>query len=398
MAPTILHYNLTSTLPPQSLRSLRTAGLFAGIGGLELGLQRHGHPTVFLSEIDRTAQAILRTRFPDIRLEGDVRLQVQLPPCDLVAAGFPCQDLSQCGKTRGIDGQNSSLVREVFRLVEAAERKPEWVLLENVPFMLRLDRGRAMTFIAGELERLGYQWAYRTVDARAFGLPQRRLRVVLLAALKGDPRTILFADNSPEPSPTQAAEGYGFYWTEGSNGLGWGVDCVPTLKGGSGIGIPSPPAIWIPAERRIVTIDIRDAERLQGFPSDWTKPAEKVDRRSGGRWRLIGNAVCVRVAAWVGRRLARPGIMSCDLSVVIDRAGPWPTAAYGDGKTVRRVLASTWPVVWRHRKILDFLRFRKQPLSARATAGFLSRAKKSPLTFANNFLADLEHHLASVIT
>lgn len=353
---------------------------------------------MFLSEIDPAAKEVLRTRFPEIRLEGDVRLQEKLPPCDLVAAGFPCQDLSQCGKTRGIGGQNSSLVREVFRLVDAAERKPEWVLLENVPFMLQLDRGRAMAFITGELERLGYQWAYRTVDARAFGLPQRRLRVVLLAGLKSDPRTILFADNAPEPPATRAAEGYGFYWTEGLSGLGWGVDCVPTLKGGSGIGIPSPPAIWIPAERRVVTIDIRDAERLQGFPADWTKPAEKVDRRPGGRWRLIGNAVCVRVAAWVGRRLARPGVSLCDLSAVLDRAGPWPKAACGEGNAVRRVIASSWPVAWQERPILDFLRFRKRPLSARATAGFLSRANKSPLTFAENFLADLEHQLASLIT
>lgn len=378
----------------QPAQSLRTAGVFAGIGGVERGLQRHGHPAVLLAEIDLAAQAVLRARFPDTRLVGDICELKTLPACDLVAAGFPCQDLSQCGKTQGIDGTQSSLVREVFRLVEAAKKRPEWLLLENVPFMLRLDRGRAMTFVTAELGRLGYRWAYRTIDARAFGVPQRRLRVVLVAARNNDPRDVLFADNLPTPPVPTSATGYGFYWTEGSTGLGWGVDCVPTLKGGSGLGIPSPPAIWIPEERRVVTINIRDAERLQGFPAGWTKPADDEDPRAGTRWRLVGNAVCVRVAAWVGRRLARPGKCVCAMGAIFEPGDQWPTAAYGGDEGIRAVAASTWPVGWQGRPLLEFLRYPTKPLSHRATAGFLSRAKKSRLKFADNFLADLEYQLS----
>src|SRR5690606_19679397 len=96
----------------------------------------------------------------------------------------------------------------------------------------------------------------------------------------------------------------GFYWTEGLRGLGWAVNAVPTLKGGSSIGIPSPPAIVLP-DGRVVTPDIRDAERLQGFPADWTKVAETVARRSA-RWRLVGNAVSVPAADWIGKRLLKP--------------------------------------------------------------------------------------------
>src|SRR5690606_35704194 len=79
---------------------------------------------------------------------------------------------------------------------------------------------------------------------------------------------------------------FGFYWTEGIRGLGAAVDAVPTLKGGSTIGIPSSPAILLP-NGRVVTPDIRDAERLQGFPADWTQPAETVARKSV-RWKLVG--------------------------------------------------------------------------------------------------------------
>lgn len=379
-------------------RMLRTVGLFAGIGGLECGLGKFGHTTTLLAEIDPAAQAVLKRRFPDVEIAGDVRSIKTLPSCDLISAGFPCQDLSQCGNTAGIEGQNSSLIREVFRLVENAKTRPEWLLLENVPFMLRLDHGRAMQLIVGELERLGFRWAYRTVDARAFGVPQRRRRIILVANCHelSDPRQVLFADCCEEPCEPNAAKGFGFYWTEGNRGIGWGVDCVPTLKSGSSFGIPSPPAIWIPQQRRIVTIDIRDAERLQGLPVNWTAPATNATGRMGARWRLVGNAVCVPVAAWLGRRLARPGEIKLGSSNAISRSGPWPDSAYGDGTGIWEIDASAWPVAWKRRPILDFLQFPLQPLSARATAGFLSRAKKGRLRLADGFLADVAYHLAAV--
>lgn len=386
---------IQSNLPA---RCLRTVGLFAGIGGIERGLERHGHKAILLSEIDADAQSVLRRRFPESVIVGDVRLIRTLPDCDLVSAGFPCQDLSQCGKTAGIVGRNSSLVGEVFRLVETAAKPPDWLLLENVPFMLSLDKGRAMTLIVGELQRLGYRWAYRTVDARAFGVPQRRRRVVLLACRgeRNDPKQILFADNRIAPPEHCDAAGYGFYWTEGSSGLGWGSNCVPTLKSGSSFGIPSPPAVWIPDERKIVTINICDAERLQGFPANWTKPAIPKNGRDGPRWRLVGNAVCVPMAAWIGNRLAKPGTCRLDIGESISNKGPWPPAACGDETGIREVKASAWPLLRPNRPILDFLRYPVKLLSIRATTGFLSRARKSRLRFREGFLEDVAHHLTSV--
>ena len=97
----------------------------------------------------------------------------------MVSAGFPCQDLSQAGRTAGIPGEGSGLVREVFRL-SGSNPATGRVLLENVPFMLQLERGRAMRLLTESLER-GYPWAYRIIDSRAFGVPQRRERVVVLA-------------------------------------------------------------------------------------------------------------------------------------------------------------------------------------------------------------------------
>jgi DNA (cytosine-5)-methyltransferase 1 len=255
---------------------MRVAGLFAGIGGLELGLHDAGHETVIFSENWAPAAAVLAERFPQVPNFGDVRQIKSLPRIDILTAGFPCQDLSQAGRTEGISGAKSGLVDHVFRLID--HERPNWVLLENVSFMLRLDGGSAMTRLASALEERGYRWAYRVVNSLSF-LPQRRERVFLLASLKEDPADVLFVDEA-EPelvSTSLETHAHGFYWTEGVRGLGWGPNCVPTLKNGSTIGIPSPPAILLP-NGEIVTPDIRDAERLQGFRANWTKPAEHVGR------------------------------------------------------------------------------------------------------------------------
>jgi DNA (cytosine-5)-methyltransferase 1 len=102
-------------VPTTSPGALRVAGLFAGIGGLELGFARAGHHAEFLCELDAAASAVLADRFPNVPLVGDVRDIERLPTVDLVAAGFPCQDLSQAGRTVGITGSQSGLVDEVFR-------------------------------------------------------------------------------------------------------------------------------------------------------------------------------------------------------------------------------------------------------------------------------------------
>nr|WP_314141278.1 DNA (cytosine-5-)-methyltransferase [uncultured Rhodococcus sp.] len=368
-------------------------GLFAGIGGLELGLADAGWTTQLLCEIDPGAGAVLRARMPETPLHTDVTTLRSLPAdTELVAAGFPCQDLSQAGRTAGITGARSGLVDEVFRLV-SRRRGPRWLLMENVPFMLQLGRGAAMRHITDALEDLGYMWAYRVVDARAFGLPQRRQRVVMLASRTDDPREVLFSqDAGPLPDGDPATQPCGFYWTEGIRGLGWAVNAVPTLKGGSSLGIASPPAVRLPSGE-IVTPGIIGAERLQGFDPEWTLPAvQQPGVRSGHRWKLVGNAVSVRMASWAASALddPKPYDVSSDLALLPGQA--WPTAAWGRDRTTFKVTVSTMPVHEPYEDLIDFLDDAKL-LSARATAGFLKRARTGNLRFAPGFLDDLDAHL-----
>ncbi len=385
---------------------LSVVGLFAGIGGLELGLERAGHRTELLCELMPDARAVLeaarerRTEpaFPHAKFEVDVTsraLENALPGrFDLLAAGFPCQDLSPAGSTAGINGSQSGLIGHVFELLKRRRpaARPTWVVLENVWNMRHLDEGKAMKVVLSALTGLGYSWAYREVDSLAFGLPQRRKRLFIVACLQGagDPRRVLLEGDVPafkhvkEPA-WLGGKACAFSWTEGNRGVGWAVDSVPTLKVGSGLDIPSPPAIILPPDGRIVVPTIRDVERLQGFPRGWTEPAAEVDPRNGrSRWRLVGNAVSVPVAEWIGRRLAeahRP--LPLPEGTTLDAESKWPPAAWQiPGGPRHAADLGTWPLAAPRTPLLELLD--EEPavralLSSKAASGFLRRFQASNL-------------------
>lgn len=368
---------------------MKVAGLFAGIGGLELGLQEAGHEPVMACEIWEPASAVLKARFSEVPKQSDVRALNSLPrSVEVLAAGFPCQDLSQAGLTAGISGQRSGLVDHVFRLLD--KRRVPVVILENVSFMLSLDKGAAMDRLTRAFEERGYRWAYRTINSLAF-LPQRRERVFFVASA-GDlePQSVLFADEvQPSMNPTRLdTHAHGFYWTEGTRGLGWAPNAIPTLKNGSTIGIPSPPAILLPSGM-IVKPDIRDAERLQGFPSDWTSSAPERQR-----WALVGNAVSVPVAKWLGGRLQVPGLHESSRDRDWSRRrGAFPRAARFDGSRRHIVEVSDFPIWIPRADLHDFLNHPGALLSERATLGFLKRAQASSLRFVPGFLDAVRLHL-----
>lgn len=381
---------------------MKIAGLFAGIGGIELGFHKalgEGVQTEMLCEWWEPAQAVLSARFPGVDLHPDVRELRDLPRgLDLLSAGFPCTDLSQAGRTAGIAGAQSGLVSNVFealRLTATTEKRLPWLMIENVPNMLTLDKGKAMAYLVREIEALGYRWAYRVVDSRFTGVPQRRRRVILLASATEDPRRVLFADDAgARPETDLKDDAFGFYWTEGRGGLGWAQDAVPTLKGGSTVGIPSPPAIWVPGapdERLFVTPTVEDAEEMQGFERGWTE-VQATARKNGPRWKLVGNAVTTRVAEWVAGRIAAPG------DPVVDLDGPavmhrWPTAAWGESGTAHVVAVSEFPALAPYEHLSSVVDLNAAPpLSARAINGFQNRLSQGNLGRHEGFREDVARY------
>ena len=206
---------------------MRHASFFSGVGGLDLGFERAGIETVSVSEVDPYASAVLAERFPAARNLGDIT-EVKahdVPEAQVWSGGFPCQDLSIAGKRAGFDGSRSVLAFTFLNLVE--QRRPDWLVLENVPGIFTSNAGADFGRLLHEVERLGYGVAWRVLDARHFGIPQRRRRVFIVASRESDcAAQVLFeceggcghleSSDSTQPStPVGAASGTG-------DGAGWG--------------------------------------------------------------------------------------------------------------------------------------------------------------------------------
>lgn len=192
--------------------------LFSGVGGIDSGLDRAGWRCAFQVEKDEQCRAVLRRHWPDVPRFNDVRefnaASIAIRP-RLLCGGFPCTDLSVAGRRSGIRGEASGLFFEFMRI--AAEFSPDWLLIENVPGLLSswtpttdppsgvptaadaqrrvvLDETSDFDTVTRWLEKLGYGWAMRTLDARYFDVPQRRERVFFVCHI-GDcagPAQVLF--------------------------------------------------------------------------------------------------------------------------------------------------------------------------------------------------------------
>lgn len=390
---------MAAVAPGENSKVMLVSGLFAGIGGFELGFERAGHRTTLLCDKCEYASRVLGRRWPEVDLCDDAEVLAGLPDdAEVVTAGFPCQNLSMAGDKTGLDnGGKSTIVDSLFRLLE--RRAVPWVVIENVYFMLHLKGGKAIDSILSRLEKLGYRWAYRVVDTRSFGLAQRRRRVFVVASQAGDPRRVLLADDAPKKKPPQldvtrpvGERPVGFYWTEGRVGHGLTVDAIPPLKAGSTLAIPSPPAVLLPTGR-VVTPPIEAVERLQGFPPGWTSVLQKDAGRQ--RWRLLGNAVSVPVAEWIGRQLAEPGEYDDGSDTPLEPETPWPTAGWN--LCGRRMVSgvSEYPIKKRMGRLSAFATHKWPNLSDRALRGFTTRARKGNLRYPPGFLDTLEANLGN---
>lgn len=161
--------------------------LFAGVGMARMGMEQAGFECVYTCEFDkhkRKEYEIIHGNEPegcDIR---DVRA-ADIPRADVWFFGAPCQDFSIAGLRKGLDGDRSSLIGEVFRLIEEkAEDKPTWLVYENVKGMLSSNYGYDFLSILLAMDGLGYDVEWQTLNTKNFGLPQNRERVYTIGHLR----------------------------------------------------------------------------------------------------------------------------------------------------------------------------------------------------------------------
>lgn len=164
---------------------MKFGSLFAGIGGFDLGFERAGMTCAWQVEKEPSCHTVLRARFPGAKLFDDVRTvnREVLEPVDVICGGFPCQDLSVAGKRAGLEGARSGLFYEMARII--GELEPAFVVWENVPGLLSSARGADFAAVLVALDGLGYSGAWSVLDARYFGVAQRRRRVFGVFARAG---------------------------------------------------------------------------------------------------------------------------------------------------------------------------------------------------------------------
>jgi DNA (cytosine-5)-methyltransferase 1 len=163
--------------------------MFSGIGTVRMGFEQAGHECVYSIEWDKHKRGIYNVIFGEEPQGRDIRAvrANELPRADIWTFGAPCQDFSMAGKREGLEGDRSSLIREVFRLVRETkeEHRPQWLLYENVKGMLSSNKGFDYLEILFEMDALGYDIEWQLLNSKDFGVPQNRERVFTLGHLRG---------------------------------------------------------------------------------------------------------------------------------------------------------------------------------------------------------------------
>jgi len=298
--------------------AITLGSLFAGIGGLDLGLERAGMKVVWQVEIDPYCRKVLAKHWPDVERHNDVKEcgQHNLQPVDLICGGFPCQSVSFAGKRCGA-ADNRWLWPEFHRIIRLLG--PRWVLAENVPGLLSIDAGRLFGGILRDLAACGYGAEWDCIPAAAVGAPHIRYRVFIIAnRYDGGQRRVLQLERQPECDVTTDIGGDGEARPV-ANTDSWRQQERTELNGESPE--TSTDRCTCGAHACRCRDDLADSQcdLLQeqsifqsesGVEQDDSWPIEPdVDRVAHGvparveRLRGLGNAVVPQVSEWIGRRI-----------------------------------------------------------------------------------------------
>jgi DNA (cytosine-5)-methyltransferase 1 len=274
---------------------LTFGSLFAGIGGIDLGFERAGMVCKWQVEINPYAQEVLAKHWPKVRRHDDVRTwpQFDTERVDIIAGGFPCQDISYAGKGAGLAGERSGLFYEVCRIVR--EMGPRIVVLENVAALLT----RGLDDVLGSLASLGYDAEWHCIPAASVGAPHIRDRVFILA----------YANESIATKERIQRSGKQLRISRDHRKDEKGV-----LPDANGEGLPQrhePRSIATPSGTIVSRGELERASATHGWRQWEIEP--DVDRMADGvshrvdRIRGLGNAVVPQVAEWIGRQIVEAG-------------------------------------------------------------------------------------------
>lgn len=295
---------------------MKVLSLFSGIGGFDLAAQRQGHEIIGACEIDEYARQIYAERFPKIRIYEDatkIRPE-KLPDFDLLCAGFPCQTFSTAGKRLGFKESRGTLFYEIARI--AKEKRPRYLLLENVPGLLNHDKGKTFAEILYTLDELGYDAEWQIIDSEDY-VPQSRKRLFIIGHNRDTSyRQIFPLGQLRELSSKQEKSASVRTFTFGDKTCGIHSQMTMIMLSNTKANIKqrkqARDKTWtldtsnsyfaILQDNKFRKLTPLECERLQGFPDNWTRGISDTQR-----YKCIGNAVTVPVVEYIIRQLTVRG-------------------------------------------------------------------------------------------
>lgn len=180
---------------------MNVVSLFSGAGGLDLGFINAGHTIVWANDIYEDAVKTYRRNIGEHIVCKDIsKIDVDdIPDCDIVIGGFPCQGFSVANTKRHTEDERNSLYKQLIRVIDA--KRPKFFLAENVKGILSLGKGEIIKIIIDDFKSLGYTVKYKLLNAADYGVPQCRMRVIIV----GVRHDIDF--EYPYPEPTNSKTG-----------------------------------------------------------------------------------------------------------------------------------------------------------------------------------------------
>jgi len=180
----------------------RVASLFSGSGGMDLGFKQTGFEVLWANDVNHWACETFRKNFGDHITEGSITgvKDSDIPACDIILGGFPCQDFSMIWKRMGLKTERGNLYRQFVRIVVA--KQPKMFVAENVKGLLSANKGKAVGQIVSDFAEAGYKVDVYPINFANYGAPQLRERVLIIGVRKDLNREFKL------PEPTHTPETY----------------------------------------------------------------------------------------------------------------------------------------------------------------------------------------------
>ena len=183
---------------------MKIASLFSGPGGLDLGLQWAGHEIAWANDIFGDAAATYaRNLDANIDTRDICKIAAKkIPACDVVVGGFPCQGFSVANWSRYVSDPRNLLYRELVRVVRV--KRPRFFVGENVKGLASLGKGAVLRGIVREFESIGYRVHHQVVNAADYGVPQRRIRLLIVGVRADQSDTLCLSPKPTHADPEEA--------------------------------------------------------------------------------------------------------------------------------------------------------------------------------------------------